>query len=251
MHQQPCYVQNLTGLNLISPPLNPPPPSSTPYLRPPLHFLQEKKVVVITRTFILITDAKSDLDHSVNASRKLRWLVQVEARGETRRIQKEPDQILHCLDRIVCRRLFLQLRHDGVRWIDLHGFFWTPCRMSSSCRVTPVLSLCAPYWQTKSSDVVRPPGESKILSLTITFSTLSPSTSSTPSMVRTRLSAPQAFSSHLRHQDPILPSLWISASFRRIPSAVARHIHPRCPPTSRPFLRKFPKNGEEDTYSRR
>ena len=91
----------------------------------PLHLLQQK-VVVITRTFILIIEAKSDLDHSVNASRKLRWLVQVEARGEKRRIQKEPDQILHCLVRIVCRRLFLQLLHDGIRWIDLHGFLWTP-----------------------------------------------------------------------------------------------------------------------------
>ena len=89
----------------------------------PLHLLQQKKVVVITRTFILIIDAKSELGHTVNASRKLRWLVQVEERGEKRRIEKEPDQILHCLVRIVCRRLFLQLRHDGVRWIDLHGFF--------------------------------------------------------------------------------------------------------------------------------
>ena len=50
-------------------------------------------------------------------SRKLRWLVQVDARGQERRIEKEPDQILHRLVRFVCRRLLL--RHDGV--LDLKG----------------------------------------------------------------------------------------------------------------------------------
>ena len=57
----------------------------------------------------------------MDASRKLRWLVQVEARSQERRVEKEPDDILHRHVRFVCRRLFLQLRHDGMRWLNLHG----------------------------------------------------------------------------------------------------------------------------------
>ena len=77
---------------------------------------------------------------------------------------------------IVCRRLLVQFRHNGVRGIDLHRL------LGNHVRSHRVLSSCA--YMTRSmladqpcSDVVRTHGESTILLLTITFSTLSPSTS--------------------------------------------------------------------------
>ena len=91
----------------------------------------------------------------------LRWLVQVDARGQERRIEKEPDQILHRLVRFVCQRLRLHLRHDGV--LDLH-------RLLGDHQRNHELSRDACAFMMRS-------GESTILSPTITFSTLSTSTS--------------------------------------------------------------------------
>merc|ERR1740121_3121311 len=61
-----------------------------------LNFLKWWKIVVITQSFVVIVDAQTKLNHSMNAACKLCRLVQVEARREQGGVEKQPDQIFHC-----------------------------------------------------------------------------------------------------------------------------------------------------------
>merc|ERR1719164_151209 len=56
--------------------------------------LLERRKVVVTR-IVVVVDAQAELDHAVDASRELRRLVQREARSEQRRVEQEPDEVLH------------------------------------------------------------------------------------------------------------------------------------------------------------
>ena len=59
--------------------------------------------------------------HRFSPRRELRRLIQREARSQQRRVEEEPDEILHGLVRLVCRGFLLELRHDGVVRVHLHG----------------------------------------------------------------------------------------------------------------------------------
>merc|ERR1712039_200952 len=54
-----------------------------------LNFLKWWKIVVIAQSFVIIIDAQTKLNHSMNASRKLCGLVQVEARREQGSIEQQ------------------------------------------------------------------------------------------------------------------------------------------------------------------
>mmetsp|Transcript_26698 Transcript_26698/g.74554 ORF Transcript_26698/g.74554 Transcript_26698/m.74554 type:complete len:584 (+) Transcript_26698:103-1854(+) len=86
-------------------------------------FFQGRQVVVVAEALIIVIDAQAELDHAVDAPSKLCWLVEVEARGEQGGIEKEPDEVLHCFIGPVCTRLLLQLGHDGMFGVHLHGLF--------------------------------------------------------------------------------------------------------------------------------
>ena len=51
---------------------------------------------------------------------ELSGFIKVETRGEQGCIEEQPDEVLDSLVTLVGRRL-LQLRHDRVLWVDLHG----------------------------------------------------------------------------------------------------------------------------------
>merc|ERR1712046_46633 len=49
-------------------------------IRSSLHLLKRGQVVVIAKALIVIINAQTQLDHAVDAARKLCWLIEVEAR---------------------------------------------------------------------------------------------------------------------------------------------------------------------------
>merc|ERR1712238_405164 len=83
--------------------------------------LQRRQVVIVTQTLIVIVDAQAKLDHAVDAPSELRGLIEVEARGQQGRVEQQPNQVLDGLVRLVRRSLLLQLRHDGMLRVHLHG----------------------------------------------------------------------------------------------------------------------------------
>ena len=86
-----------------------------------LDFLQRWEVVVIAESLVIVVDAEAELDHAVDAAGELGGLVQVKAGGEERGVEQQPDEILDGLVGLVSGRLLLQLRHDGVLGVHLHG----------------------------------------------------------------------------------------------------------------------------------
>merc|ERR1712217_805171 len=85
-----------------------------------IDLLERGKVVIIPETLIVVVDAKSKLDHAMNAACKLRWLVEIESRRQEGGVEEKPDQILDGLVRFVGRSLLLQFGHDGVLRVHLH-----------------------------------------------------------------------------------------------------------------------------------
>ena len=67
-----------------------------------LDLLERWEVVIVTQALVIVIDAQAKLDHSVDAASELRRLIQVEARGEQRSVEEQPDQVLHGLVRLVC-----------------------------------------------------------------------------------------------------------------------------------------------------
>ena len=63
--------------------------------------------------------------HAVDTASELGGLIQIEAGCEKRRVEEQPNQILHGLVRFVCRCLLLQLNHDGVLGLTSMVFFET------------------------------------------------------------------------------------------------------------------------------
>merc|ERR1712178_312543 len=62
-----------------------------------LHLFQRRQVVVIAETLVVVVNAESKLDHAVDPPSELGGLIEVEAGGQQGSIEKEPDQVLHCL----------------------------------------------------------------------------------------------------------------------------------------------------------
>jgi len=65
--------------------------------RPKLKFDAELSEVVVAGDVIVVVDAEAELDHAVNAACELSGLVEVEAGGEQRGVEQEPNQVLHGL----------------------------------------------------------------------------------------------------------------------------------------------------------
>eukprot|EP00438_Fugacium_kawagutii_P023553 Skav200908 [mRNA] locus=scaffold1581:347272:347682:- [translate_table: standard] len=84
-------------------------------------FLKRWQVVVITKSLVIIINAQAKLDHAMNAACELGGLIQVEAGGEERCVEEQPNQILHGLVRLVSSCLLLELNHDGVLRVHFHS----------------------------------------------------------------------------------------------------------------------------------
>merc|ERR1712184_156722 len=66
-----------------------------------LDLLKWGKVIVVSQTLIVIINTQAELDHAVDATRELCWLIEVEARCQQGGVEEEPDQVLHSLVRLV------------------------------------------------------------------------------------------------------------------------------------------------------
>ena len=64
---------------------------------------QGRQAIVFAQALTVVVDAEAELDHVVEVARKLRGLVQVEARGPQGGDEEQPDQILHRLIGLVRR----------------------------------------------------------------------------------------------------------------------------------------------------
>merc|ERR1719174_1388177 len=95
------------------------------FIRSALHLLKRRQVIIISKALVIIIDAQAKLDHTVNASSKLCGLIEVETRGQEGCIEKEPDEILDGLVRLVSCSFLPQLCHDGVLWITSIVFLET------------------------------------------------------------------------------------------------------------------------------
>merc|ERR1711953_712121 len=87
-----------------------------------LDFFEWWEIVVVTEALVIVIDAESKLDHSVNSACELRWLVKIEARSEERGVEKKPNEVLDSLVGFVGCCLLLEFTHDGMFWVNFHGF---------------------------------------------------------------------------------------------------------------------------------
>ena len=70
-----------------------------------LDFLKRGQVIVVAQALVIVVDAEAELDHAVDAAGELGRLIQVEAGGEERSVEEQPDQVLHRLVRLICSSL--------------------------------------------------------------------------------------------------------------------------------------------------
>ena len=71
---------------------------------------------------LVVFNAETELDHSVDSVGESSGLVQREAGSQQGGIEQEPDKILDGLVVLVGIALLLQLNDDGVVGVELHGF---------------------------------------------------------------------------------------------------------------------------------
>ena len=74
-----------------------------------LDLFERRQVVIVAQAHVVVVNAEAKLDHTVNATCKQRRLNEVEAGGEKRRIEEQPDKVLDGLVRLVRGGLLLQL----------------------------------------------------------------------------------------------------------------------------------------------
>merc|ERR1712032_969206 len=78
-------------------------------------------IVVILFVVVILKDGESELDELVDAAGKLDGFLEREARGQQRRLEQQPHQVLDRLVRWVRSESFLQRADNGVSRVDLHG----------------------------------------------------------------------------------------------------------------------------------
>merc|ERR1719486_1650244 len=82
--------------------------------------LERREVIVlILLNSIVLVDRQAELDHVVDAASEGGGLVKVEARGQERRVEKEPDEILDRLVVLVVVGALAESVDDGVGRVDL------------------------------------------------------------------------------------------------------------------------------------
>merc|ERR1712032_1369116 len=78
-------------------------------------------IVVVLFVVVILKDGESELDELVDAAGKLDGFLEREARGQQRRLEQQPHQVLDRLVRWVRSESFLQRADNGVSRVDLHG----------------------------------------------------------------------------------------------------------------------------------
>merc|ERR1711988_1575481 len=65
------------------------------------YLLEWRQVIVVAKALIVVINAQTQLDHTVDTTSKLCGLIEVEAGGEERCVKQEPNEIFHSLVRLV------------------------------------------------------------------------------------------------------------------------------------------------------
>merc|ERR1712186_277855 len=187
----------------------------------------------------------------MDAAGELRGLVKVEARGEQRGVEKQPDQVLHSLVGLVCCCLLLQLGHDGVLGVHLHRLLGHHVRghgiVAQSLRLHDALHVRRPAVLGRGQDARRvrhARADDDLLHLVTQTSFISLVSGSNSAFI----SSSFFFSSSSSRSRPsfvvdfsFLPSNSFSCctEYSSMGSTMYR--------TSRPFFLRLSRNGEEET----
>mmetsp|Transcript_40565 Transcript_40565/g.79943 ORF Transcript_40565/g.79943 Transcript_40565/m.79943 type:complete len:755 (+) Transcript_40565:170-2434(+) len=83
--------------------------------------LLERGEVCACLLLLVLVDAEAELDHPVDAGGELGRLLEGEPGGQEGGVEEEPDEVLDRLVGLVSRGLLLQLLHDRVVCVHLHG----------------------------------------------------------------------------------------------------------------------------------
>merc|ERR1712032_1587657 len=83
--------------------------------------LLQRGHLIIIIVVVILKDGESELDELVDAAGKLDGFLEREARGQQRRLEQQPHQVLDRLVRWVRSESFLQRADNGVSRVDLHG----------------------------------------------------------------------------------------------------------------------------------
>merc|ERR1711967_188770 len=75
-------------------------------------------IIALLRGSIVVINAKTKLDHAVNAASEGGWLIQGEARGEEGSVEEEPDEILDRFVVFVFLCASAESVHDRVHGVD-------------------------------------------------------------------------------------------------------------------------------------
>merc|ERR1719361_3114033 len=78
-------------------------------------------VVIIIVIVVILKDGESELDELVDAAGKLDGFLEREARGQQRRLEQQPDQVLDRLVRWVRSEPLFEGADNGMAGINLHG----------------------------------------------------------------------------------------------------------------------------------
>merc|ERR1719445_2974812 len=78
-------------------------------------------LIVVIIIVIILKDGESELDELVDAAGKLDGFLEREARGQQRRLEQQPHQVLDRLVRWVRRESLFEGADNGMTGIDLHG----------------------------------------------------------------------------------------------------------------------------------
>merc|ERR1711937_878426 len=80
-----------------------------------------KVVIIVIIDNVILINGQTQLDHAVNAGSKGGGLIQGEARGKHRGVEKEPDEVLDSLVILVLLGTGTESLNDSMAGVKLHG----------------------------------------------------------------------------------------------------------------------------------
>merc|ERR1711904_424356 len=78
-------------------------------------------IILVLSNLVILIYAQSELDHTVNTTRKCGWLVKSETRCKKTSVEKEPDKVLDSLVVLILISAAAESIDDRVHRVDLHG----------------------------------------------------------------------------------------------------------------------------------
>merc|ERR1711904_602898 len=78
-------------------------------------------IILVLSNLVILIYAQSELDHTVNTTRKCGWLIKSETRCKKTSVEKEPDKVLDSLVVLILISAAAESIDDRVHRVDLHG----------------------------------------------------------------------------------------------------------------------------------